>query len=154
MYLPNALFIVASLVITTAYARCYPTNEHKEAWSDKNDAFRTVELACKDLNKDFRPGDTRAACFQGHNGQKYEFKVSTTQDWGDHAEYVLSFEECRERFRTNVEACERGGQTKNLALQFTYVSRPAEKAVVTIVENETSLQFFFPHSLLPNRGKC
>jgi hypothetical protein len=127
MHLPTFLFFIIPLLTTTTYARCFPSNERKEAWNDKADAFRSVEYACRDLNKTFRMGDTRATCLQGDRGQKYDFRVTMNQDPTGAGEYVLSFEDCRERFRTNVDACERGGTTANRALTFTYVSHCMEK---------------------------
>jgi hypothetical protein len=121
----NNVFIVPSLIFTLANARCFPVTEHSESWKDKADAFHVVESACNDLLKNFHVGDTRSACFQGSKGQKYDFKVTMEHDPTNTGEYTLRYDECKNRFSTNVDRCERGGTTENKALVFTYVNPPS-----------------------------
>jgi hypothetical protein len=107
------------LLATTASARCFPTSERQEAWKDKNDAKNAVKSTCKLLIGEFDLGEQKMYCFNGSRGQRYNFVALMDQNPDQRRRYRLEEEECFDRFYTNIDSCERGGQTNNKFMLFT-----------------------------------
>jgi hypothetical protein len=99
MQIPSLLPALLLLLAPTISARCFPTSERQERWSDKNDAKDAVRSSCKLLAGDFTRGEQKMYCVDGrNNGQRYEFTALMDQDPENKGVYQLREEECYDRF--------------------------------------------------------
>jgi hypothetical protein len=139
--------ILFTALASTAFARCYPASEKKEAWKDKNDAKNAVKDACREFQGNYRMNQQKNKCINGRGGQRYEFYSLMDQNPENKGVYHLEEWQCNDRYLANVD-CERGGQTTNKFMTFTSVLLP-QLFKLDIMRLTASYC-----RLIPNKGKC